>query len=134
MYAYGLGFGVASFSAWLGARELLESSSPAGTAARYVHRDGRGLMNNSSLDYGRLDDDEAMEVEDEMLGMRQPPRELHGSDLVFVFTPEGEARHSRLIALLTKASRTGVRRVDVPLSGMEVVWDSGDGQLALKRG
>lgn len=122
--------GVGSFMDWVGSRDLSESG--VGVVARYVHRDGRGLMNNSSLDYGRLSDDDALDVEEEMLGLRQPPRDIHGMGLVFAFTPEGERRHARLIGLLGSASRTGVVREELPLSSYEVVWDSGDGQLALR--
>jgi len=121
---------VGAFMDWVGARAVSESSGVV--VARFVHRDGRGLMNNSSLDYGRLSDDDALEVEEEMLGLRQPPRDLHGMDLVFAFTPEGERRHARLIALLRSASRSGVVREELPLSAYEVAWDSGDGQLAMR--
>lgn len=98
---------------------------------RYVHNDGRGLMNNSSLDYDKLSDDEHFEVEDEYLSLQQPPSSLHTQRVIFVFTPEGEARHKRLIELLSKASRTGVQRVEVPVVGHTVVWQSSDGQVGL---
>ena len=98
---------------------------------RYAHNDGRGLMNNSSLDYDRLNDDEYMEVEDEYLGLQQPSSTLHNQQLLFVFTPEGEQRHKRLIQLLSKASKTGVRREEIQLGQYEVVWQSTDGQLGL---
>lgn len=100
---------------------------------RYIHNDGRGLMNNSSLNYDKLDDDEYSDVEDEYLGLRQPPSSLHNQEVVFVFTPEGEQRHRRLIELLTKASKRGVRREEIDISGYRVIWDSGDGQLGLVR-
>lgn len=98
---------------------------------RYVHNDGRGLMNNSSLNYDKLDDDEYSDVEDEYLGLQQPPSTMHNQEVLFVFTPEGEARHRRLIELLSKASRTGVKRIEVPAAGYKVVWQSSDGQLGL---
>ena len=99
---------------------------------RYVHNDGRGLMNNSSLNYDKLDDDEHSDVEDEYLGLQQPHSSLHNQNIIFVFTPEGEQRHQRLIELLSKASKTGVRREEMPISQYEIVWQSTDGQLGLK--
>lgn len=99
---------------------------------RYVHNDGRGLMNNSSLNYDKLDDDEYSDVEDEYLGLQQPHSSLHNQNIIFVFTPEGEQRHQRLIELLSKASKTGVRREEMPISQYEIVWQSTDGQLGLK--
>ena len=111
------------FQAWL------ETVEPVGY--RYIHNDGRGLMNNSSLNYDKLNDDEYAEVEEEYLGLQQPPHSLHNQRVIFVFTPEGEQRHRRLIELLSKASKIGVRREAVPLSQHQVVWQSTDGQLAL---
>lgn len=110
-------------------KRLKESVGEIGI--RYTHKDGRGLMNNSSLNYDKLDDDEYAEIEDGYLGLRQPPTWLHNQRVLFVFTPEGEQRHRRLIELLTKASKRGVRRDTINLSGHEIVWDSGDGQLGL---
>lgn len=104
-----------------------------GVGYRYVHNDGRGLMNNSSLNYDKLSDDDYMDVEEEYLGLQQPPSTLHNQQLMFVFTAEGLQKHQRLIELLTKASKTGVRIEEVPLSRYQVVWDSGDGQLGLAR-
>jgi len=98
---------------------------------RYVHNDGRGLMNNSSLNYDKLDDDEHAEIEDEYLGLQQPPSSLHTQPIIFVFTPEGEQRHRRLIELLTKASKRGVRREEVNIPDYEIAWQSSDGQLGL---
>jgi len=98
---------------------------------RYKHNDGRGLMNNSSLNYDKLSDDEHLEVEEEYLGLQQPPHSLHNQRIVFAFTPEGERRHQRLIQLLSKASRTGVVREEIPLAQYQIVWQSSDGQLGL---
>lgn len=102
------------------------------TAFRYHHKDNNGLMNNSSLNYEKLDDDEYSEVEEGYLKLQQPPRDLHGQKLIFVFTPEGENEHIRLINLLGKASKKGVVRQILDLSKYDVVWNSGDGQLGLR--
>jgi len=102
-------------------------------AIRYVHEDGRGLMNNSSLNYDKLDDEEYSDVEDEYLGLSQPPSDLHNKKIVFAFTPEGEQKHNRLIELLSKASKKGVRREVLDLSDYQIEWQSGDGQLGLKK-
>lgn len=99
---------------------------------RYRHNDGRGLMNNSSLNYDKLSDDEHLEVEDGYLGLQQPPHSLHNKQVMFVFTSEGEVKHQRLIELLSKASRTGVVREEVPISQYQIVWQSSDGQLGLQ--
>lgn len=112
-----------NFSKWIESQEVY---------FRYVHNDGRGLMNNSSLNYDKLDDDEAADVEDEYLGLQQPPSVLHNQNIIFVFTPEGEVKHKKLIELLTKASKSGVQRIPVQLAGHEVVWQSSDGQIGLK--
>lgn len=100
---------------------------------RYVHKDGRGLMNNQSLNYNKLNDDEQLEIEDEYLGLQQPPSNLHNQKVIFVFTDEGENRHRKLIELLTKASKRGVLRNVISLNDYEIVWNSGDGQLGLKK-
>ena len=115
---------------------LTRKQNPMGEAYdavgyRYVHNDGSGLMNNASLNYDKLDDDEYADVEDEYLGLQQPPSDLHNQRVVFVFTQEGEQRHQRLIQLLSKASKTGVRREEVPLDQHQIIWQSSDGQLAL---
>ena len=100
------------------------------TFVRYVHRDGKGLFNNSSLDRMKLNDDEEFElVELNDLGLTQP-RNVP-SNVIFAFTEEGERRHSRLIELLTKASIRGVRRIELDGEDYDVVWESGDGQVAL---
>lgn len=112
-----------SFSKWLNEEKEF--------GIRYVHNDGRGLMNNSSLNYDKLDDDEHSEVEEGYLGLQQPPSYLHNQQIVFVFTPEGEIKHKRLIELLVKASKRGVRREQIDLSDYKTMWDSGDGQLGL---
>jgi hypothetical protein len=118
------------FKSWLNFLE--ENTEALKIGYRYVHNDGRGLMNNSSLNYDKLDDDEYSEVEDEFLNLRQPPSFLHNQNLFFVFTPEGEKIHHRLIELLTKASKRGVRREPINLNQYEIVWNSEDGQLGLK--
>jgi hypothetical protein len=101
------------------------------TVVRYVHNDGRGLMNNSSLNYSKLNDDEYFDLEDQFLNLQQPSSDLHNKQILFVFTMEGEKKHQKLINLLTKASKSGVKRKEIDLSDYIVVWDSGDGQLGL---
>jgi len=128
---YSLSSPMAKTMYWRFKEWLRESVGEIGI--RYIHNDGRGLMNNSSLNYDKLDDDEAADVEDEYLGLSQPPSSLHNQEVIFVFTVDGERRHSRLIELLTKASKRGVRREQIDLSSYRVIWDSGDGQLGLVR-
>ena len=62
-------------------------------------------MNNSSLNYEKLDDDEYSEVEEGYLKLQQPPRDLHGQKLIFVFTSEGENEHIRLINGINEKSQ-----------------------------
>lgn len=108
--------------------EYLESK----IGIRYIHKDGKGLMNNSSLNYDKLDDDEYAETEEEYLKLSQPPSVLHNQQILFVFTPDGELKHHRLIELLSKASKRGVIRQEIDLRNYEIVWDSKDGQLGLR--
>lgn len=110
-------------------RQFLENIPNIGI--RYLHIDGRGLMNNNSLNYDKLDDDEYAEVEEEYLSLQQPPSSIHNQSVIFVFTPEGEQKHQRLIQLLTKASKRGVKRHTVNLDDYNVIWNSTDGQLGL---
>lgn len=117
-----------NFKLWL----LKESNNLNKIAIRYVHKDGTGLMNNQSLNYEKLNDDEYSEVEDEYLGLSQPPSSLHNQKIIFAFTPEGEQKHLRLIKLLTKASKKGVNREILDLSNYQIEWMSQDGQLGLK--
>lgn len=113
-------------------KEWIESVG--GLGIRYTHKDGRGLMNNQSLNYDKLDDDEHSDIEDAYLGLAQPPSFLHSQpDIMFVFTHEGEKKHRQLIRLLKKASKSGVVRQEVDISNYQIVWDSGDGQLGLKQ-
>jgi len=98
---------------------------------RYIHNDGRGLMNNSSLNYEKLSDDEYFEIEEEYLSLKQPPSDLHNKDIIFAFTQEGEKRHKNLINLLTKASKSGIKKDFLFLKDYKVVWNSGDGQVGL---
>jgi len=98
---------------------------------RYVHRDGRGLMNNQSLNYEKLNDDEYSDIEDEYLGLQQPPSSIQNQQVIFVFTKEGEQKHQKLIELLSKASKTGVNREEILISEYEIIWQSTDGQLGL---
>lgn len=109
-------------------KQFIESQT---SYIRYVHNDGRGLMNNGSLDYDKLNDDEYVEVEDEYLGLQQPPHFLHDKPVIFAFTQEGEQKHRRLIELLSRASKTGVRREKIPAGKYQVVWESPDGQVGL---
>jgi len=90
---------------------------------------GRGLINNQSLDYDKLTDDEMEEVEYLLpLGLEQPRGVPAGA--VFYFTDEGLDRHARLIELLMKAARgrVDVETIDLP---QNVVWESDDGQVAV---
>jgi hypothetical protein len=99
---------------------------------RIIHKDGTGLMNNQSLNYDKLSDDEYSDVEDELLGLQQPPSELHGKQLTFAFTPEGIRKHQGLITLLTKASKKGTQTTSLNPDDYDVVWQSDDGQVALE--
>lgn len=73
-------------------------------AYRYIHNDGSGLMNNSSLNYDKLKDEEYFDVEKGYLRLQQPPSSLHDKKIIFVFTTEGVEKHKKLIKLLVKAS------------------------------
>jgi hypothetical protein len=99
---------------------------------RIIHKDGTGLMNNQSLNYDKLNDDEYSDVEDELLGLQQPPSELHNKKLIFAFTPEGLRKHQGLITLLTKASKKGTQTTNLNPNDYDIVWKSDDGQVALK--
>lgn len=101
-------------------------------AYRYVHKNGQGLMNNNSLDYDRLNDDEYEEVETGYLSLQQPPSSLHNQKVIFAFTPEGEEKHKKLIKLLSKISKVGVVRQQLNLSDYDIVWENND-QLGLKK-
>lgn len=99
---------------------------------RIIHKDGTGLMNNQSLNYDKLSDDEYSDVEDGLLGLQQPPSELHGKQLTFAFTPEGIRKHQGLVTLLTKASKKGTQTTSLNPDDYDVVWQSDDGQVALE--
>lgn len=102
----------------------------SGQYIRYVHQNGLGLMNNQGLDRMRLDDDEEFELIDLLdFGLQQPIEVPAGA--VFAFTEEGAREHARLIELLTKASKTGVRKEVLDPQAYDVVWQSQDGQVAL---
>ena len=96
---------------------------------RYVHGNGMGLMNNQALDYMRLSDEEEADVQDGYLALQQPRGVPAGA--IFVFTADGVRQHAKLIKLLKKASRFGVRGTKLDPSRYKVIWDSGDGQLAV---
>lgn len=98
---------------------------------RYTHKNGEGLMNRDSFDLDKLNDDEYFEVEDGFLNLRQPQRSIESLPVIFVFTPEGEENHKNLIRLLKKASKYGTKRIELPLTDYEIVWNSNDGQLGL---
>lgn len=100
-------------------------------AIRYVHKDGNGLMNNNSLNYDKLDDEEYEEVQDGYLALQQPPSDLWGKKIIFAFTNHGIQKHHQLINLLKKASKKGVIEQMLKLDDYEVIWDSRDGQLGL---
>lgn len=102
-----------------------------GMYIRYVHKDGKGLLNNQALDYDKLSDDEYFEIEEWMLKMQQPHRDLHGKEIIFVFTEDGEKKFLPFIKLLKKASKSGVSRKVVSPDAYEIAWESGDGQLGL---
>ena len=114
-----------SFCEW-----LLENNLEK--AYRYEHDDGSGLMNNSSLNYDKLTDDEYNDVEEGYLGLQQPSSLLHTQKIIFAFTNQGEQKHKRLIELLIKASKKGVVRKELNLSDYIIVWDDGGDQLGLK--
>ena len=98
---------------------------------RYIHRNGLGLMNNQGLNRSRLNDDEEAELVDLMdFGLEQPL--LVPNDAIFAFTEEGKRRHLRLINLLKKASIYGVTMQKLPGVNYQVIWDSADGQVALR--
>ena len=104
---------------------------PARRGTRFTVN-GRGLLNNQSLDYDKLDDDEMEEVEFLLsLGLEQPRGVPAGA--VFYFTDEGLRRHSRLIELLMKAAKSKVDTVTINLPH-GVVWESDDGQVAVAPG
>jgi hypothetical protein len=107
-------------------------------AYRYVHRDGTGLLNNSSLDYERIKrDQEIHDITQGLIGMQQPGWDINWNNpdrikgVIFAFTPEGEKEHRRLINLTSKISRTGIVRQKLRLVDYEIVWESNDGQLGL---
>lgn len=100
-------------------------------AIRYVHKNGKGLMNNSSLNYDKLNDDEYSDIEEEYLKLQQPPTNIHNQNVLFVFNEKGQKQHKKLIELLTKASKTGVKKQLIPLDSYKIVWESDDGQLGL---
>lgn len=107
-------------------------------AYRYVHKDGTGLLNNLSLDYERIQKDQHYnDIQQGLISMEQPGWEVSWNnpdrrkDIIFVFTPEGEKKHRRLINLTSKISRTGVVRQKLRLADYEIVWESDDGQLGL---
>lgn len=98
---------------------------------RYIHNNGQGLMNNQALDRMKLSDDEEAELVELLdFGLEQPRSVPAGA--IFAFTPEGVQKHRRLINLLKKASTSGVRKMVLKKpENYEVVWRSGDGQVAL---
>lgn len=97
---------------------------------RYIHRNGMGLMNNQGLNRSRLTDDEESDLVDLLdFGLRQPLNVPANS--IFAFTEEGRRRHTRLVNLLKKASIFGVVMQRLQGDKYNVVWDSGDGQVAL---
>lgn len=87
-------------------------------------------MNNQGLNRDRLNDDEELELVDLMdFGLRQPTQVPNGA--IFAFTEEGRRQHLRLINLLKKASIYGVKAQKLSSDKYRVIWDSGDGQVAL---
>lgn len=98
------------------------------TIVRYTHGDGSGLLNNAGLDRSKLTDDEEAELTQLMdYGLQQPASGTRGT---FFFTQEGESRHARMLALLSKASKTGVIRTESKIE-TEPSWVSFDGQIAV---
>lgn len=100
---------------------------------RYIHKDGNGLMNNNSLNYDKLNDDEYQEVEEGYLSLQQPPSSLHNQKIIFAFSEKGVYKYKRLISLLTKASKKGVIIEKLNLNDYEIVWEDDSGQLGLKK-
>jgi hypothetical protein len=96
---------------------------------RITDKKGRGLMNNQALNRDKLTDDEEAELVDLMdFGLQQPRDVPAGA--VFYFTESGFAQHGRLIELLKKAAKFGYVETVVE-STAPVVWESGDGQVAI---
>ncbi len=102
------------------AKPANELPNPAGAPQKFgdatdyveVHNDGTGLMNNAGLDRMQLSDEEEFELVDLLdFGLNQPRDVPYGS--VFAFTKDGMAEHSRLLELLTKASKTGVKMLEL---------------------
>ena len=98
---------------------------------RYIHNNGQGLINNQALDRMKLSDEEEGELVDLLdFGLQQPIGVPSGA--IFVFTPEGVQMHQRLLQLLKKASKFGVRKMALRKpENYKVVWQSTDGQIAL---
>jgi len=111
--------------------QLLEAMDPAGPYYRYVHNNGAGLMNNQALDYMKLSDEEEAEVVDGYTGLQQPTSARVPAGAIFAFTEEGRRKHARLLNLLKKASKYGVRVSRLPAAKYDVIWVSSDGQVAL---
>lgn len=98
---------------------------------RIIHKDGTGLMNNQSLNYDKLNDDEYSDIEDAYLGLQQPPSDIHNKNVTFAFTPDGLTKHQTLIQLLKKASKKGTQDIPVNPNDYNILWQSNDGQVAL---
>ena len=113
---------------WYKKAKQYEQSNIGDIIIRYTHKDGRGLLNNNSLDFSKLNDDEDQElIELRGLGLQQPTQGTTGT---FYFTQQGEIQHKRMIDLLSKASKTGVIRNETQLQTIPV-WESDDGQIAI---
>lgn len=105
-----------------------EKAKIGDTIVRYTHRDGSGLLNQNSIDYSKLTDNEASELPELLdYGLQQPAYGTYGT---FYFTAIGEERHKKLIALLAKASKLGVIRTESLLKTTPN-WESSDGQIAV---
>lgn len=101
---------------------------------RWMQGDGHGLFYKSGLDFDKLTDGQYFEIEELFLKMQQPPRDNKwGDDVVFAFTKEGAEKFKKLIALARKISRTGSRKIVLDPVQYDIIWESGDGQVALKR-
>lgn len=99
---------------------------------RYLQGSGKGLLYNPGLDFDRLDDDEMAEYEELMVALEQPPRGNNwGASIVFAFSDE--SRWERLISLATKMSKTGVKRVELDPRKYDILWESDDGQVGLRK-
>ena len=97
---------------------------------RFETGDGLGLMDRGAWDLGLLSDEEDQELVELLTYGLEQPRGVPGG-AVFAFTREGLGRHRRLVELLGRAVGGDVEELWLDPGDYEVVWRSGDGQVAL---